>query len=684
MGGYNVPTMSATLLTLLLGLFSFSAAEPVRTAHVTAELVAENSALRAGQKNWIGLRLETIPHWHTYWRFPGDSGLATKVKWTLPEGGKISGARWPLPTRIHLPPLVNFGFEHEALIGFELDLPAGATGPQELVGEASWLVCKEECVPEKATLRLSLPVGEGKPNPWRDDFEKLRKVQPAALPANAAPALLVEENRVGLRLNHAGDWLQKPVDFFPLAALLVKGVEAPKPETRGEHTILWMEKAAPFASDAAEFPGELIVGKGADRRVYSVNVPMAGAKSVPATADISDGAAPGILVAALLAFLGGVLLNLMPCVFPVLGIKVMALVSQGGNNQWHARVHGKVYGLGVLVSFWVLTAVLLVLRSAGESVGWGFQLQQPGFVILLIWLFSLLAANLAGFFEIGGRFMGAGAALAGRDGISGSFFTGILAVVVATPCTAPFMGTAIGVVLSQPAWAVFVVFTALGLGLAAPFVLLCYQPALLRALPRPGVWMQRLKEFFAFPMAATVLWLFWVLGMQLGLGGVITAAFGLLLMFFSHWLLHALRFPLGRLLFWLGLVASVVVTSSALRNGRTAVATAGEWKSYSAAAVEEARKKGPVFVDFTAAWCLTCQVNKSVVLDRSATQEFFRAKGVTIFLADWTNSDPEITKALERHGRIGVPLYLAYVPGREQPEILPQLLTDDIIKKAFP
>ncbi|RYZ96674.1 MAG: hypothetical protein EOP11_23140, partial [Proteobacteria bacterium] len=393
-------------------------------------------------------------------------------------------------------------------------------------------------------------------------------------------------------------------------------------------------------------------------------------------------------VSALFAFVGGILLNLMPCVFPVLGIKVMALVSQGDGNKWHARKHGKVYTLGVLVSFWALTAMLLGLRSAGQAVGWGFQLQQPGFVLLLVFLFTLISANLLGAFEFGGRWVGLGSNLAGREGYSGSFFTGMLAVVVATPCTAPFMGTAIGVVLAQPAWAVFAVFSFLAVGLAFPFLVLAYQPALLRALPRPGKWMENLKEFFAFPMAATVLWLLWVLGQQKGLDAAIGTAGAVLLLCMGFWAWH--RFP-GRaahagagLMFALSLAAGIGVLSlPQVQLGR--LSKEGPWLSYSEQALADARATGkPVFVDFTAAWCLTCQVNKTVVLEKEAMQAYFREKGVILLLADWTNSDPAITAALEKQGRIGVPLYLAYQPGQERAKVLPQILTQDILREAFP
>ncbi len=659
----------------------FASAEPKSTPHVRAQLLSEEEFLLPGKSNWVGLQLEMQPHWHTYWKFPGDSGLPTTVKWQLPEGWKISDVYWPLPSRIFMPPLVNFGFEGEALLGFMLTPPAGSSGSYELQAKASWLVCKEECIPESVDLHLRVSVKDGQPKKRTVLFEKLRQQQAVPPPQGSFVATHMEGKRIGLAWELEEDWLSGTVDFFPLVAQLVTGAKRPEVVKEKGRAIVWLDKAEPFANQEKELPGILVVGEGHQRRAYEVRAPLpvVGAETVVAAEDTT------VWLAILFAFLGGVLLNLMPCVFPVLGIKVLSLVSQGGEDRWHARKHGKVYGLGVLVSFWVLTGILLLLRSAGQEVGWGFQLQQPGFVLVLILLFSLMAANLGGFFEFTGRFMGLGSNLAAREGYLGSFFTGILAVVVATPCTAPFMGTAIGVVLTQPAWAVLAVFTALAIGLAAPFLFLSYQPNLVKSLPRPGPWMERVKEFFAFPLAATVLWLFWVLGIQIGIDGLVVAMAGLVLVFFSLWVGRRFAGKEMKVLGWCLLLGGCLLTVSSLRWRGNDLGASGAWQVYSDQAVAEAlAAKKNVFVDFTAAWCLTCQVNKSLVLERPAMKSFFLEKEVVLFRADWTNSDPHITKALERYGRIGVPLYLAFPGGREKPEILPQILTEKIVREVFP
>lgn len=668
-------------IALFLSLISGAAlAEPVRTPHVTAELVSEYDTAKAGETVMIGLRLEMEKHWHTYWRFPGDSGLPTKVKWELPEGWRISEPLWPTPSRIQLPPLVNFGYDGETLIGFELTVPAGASGDHQIKAKATWLVCKEECIPGGADLTLNLKLGEAKKNSW-NHFDRLLKQQPRPLPPGAFSSTKIEGKRIGIELDNEPAWLAGKLDFFPLEAQVITGMEPPKAEKNGGLTTLWLDKAEPFSTTAKSLRGILISGD----TVYEVDAPLAAGAAPAVAASAASEEAPGVLLAALFAFLGGLLLNLMPCVFPVLGIKVMGLVAQGGGDPWHSRKHGKVYALGVLVSFWALTAILLTLRSAGQSVGWGFQLQHPSFVVIMIFLFSLLCANLAGFIEFGGRMMGVGSNLAAREGYSGSFFTGMLAVVVATPCTAPFMGTAIGVVLGQPAWAVFLVFTALALGLAMPFVVLSYQPRLVRALPRPGAWMERLKEFFAFPLAATVIWLFWVLALQIGVNGLLYVAIALLLYFAFIWARKRFRHPVVRSAAWVLFVIAILCVMSGLKQKPSTAAASAGWQEYSAAKVNGAlSEKKPVFIDFTAAWCLTCQVNKATVLEREGMKEFFREKGVVLFRADWTNSDPEITKALEAHGRIGVPVYAAYAAGSDKPRLLPQILTENIVKQAFP
>lgn len=675
------------LFKIVLALFCLTThAVEVRSPQVTAELLKAETAVEPGKTIWVGLRLEMIPQWHVYWKYPGDSGLATKVQWTLPEGWEISEPKWEIPKRILMPPLVNYGFEEETLLGFELKAPPSASGKVEIFGKASWLVCKEECIPQKADLALELAIG--KPSRAADHFlfEKLKEQQPKAL----AEATLQWDSsqatpRLGWKLPTPD--AKKKLDFFPYRGQVIKGHEPPI----WKEGIGWMELASNLQAKEEKFSGILVDGKKSffvEASLPAKFVVFAGGNtpSLNSLATPNSSSVAGVFWAVAFAFLGGLLLNLMPCVFPVLSLKILGLMKEGENKK--QRLHAHFYFIGVLVSFWALTATLLGLRALGQSVGWGFQLQQPLFVVFLVVLFSLITANLAGFLDFGGRWMGLGSSLTTKDGNWSAFFTGVLAVIVATPCTAPFMGSAMAVVLNQPAAVVFLVFTFLGAGLGAPFVLLTYFPSGLRMLPRPGVWMEKLKVFFAFPMAATVLWLLWVLGLQKGIDGVVFTALGVLLLFFYFWLWKSFPSIFGKVVSILALAAALFSLAQVHLSKSPASAggagAAGGWETYTRAEVEKALDvKQSVFIDFTAAWCITCQVNKKTVLERAGMMEFFKSKNIRLFRADWTNQDPEITAALTEAGSIGVPLYLAYSEGRKPPKQLSQILTEGEVKSAF-
>lgn len=666
-----------------LGASANTGSAPVITSHVTARLVPENDRLVPGREGRIGLSLVMIPHWHTYWRFPGDSGLPTEVVWHLPPGWKAGELQWPIPKRFFVPPLVNYGYEGETLLAAPISVPAGTAGSFPVSASVSWLVCKEECVPEKAELSFTVNVApDPRPGRFAREFGLLSEDQARAKYARTA-TVVFKDKLLGLVIPDPSGEVAQGTDFLPTKAMLLKGDAPPKIEHKDGNAILWLEKSDPFDGTATELPGILVQPVNGPARVSEVTAKLAPATS-PGAEPIEQ-SSPALLV--LFAVLGGLILNLMPCVFPVLGIKVMGLVRQGGADKSHARGHGLAYAGGVVACFWVLSGTLIALRSAGQAVGWGFQLQQPIFVTTLILLFTFVAADLAGFIHWSGRWMGAGSELAEKEGHAGSFFTGVLAVVVATPCSAPFMGTAIGAAISEPGWVLFLVFTALGVGLAAPFVFFCYLPSALKALPRPGAWMERLKELFAFPIAATVLWLLWVLTMQIGADGAFKVELGLLVMVVSVWVRR--RFGGGRVRAFshLLLLCGILLCAFGAKTdpSQGGVAAQGAWKPYDEATLAKALEAGkPVFVDFTAAWCLTCQVNKKLVLDRKGMQSYFLEKGVVLLLADWTNRDAVIAAALEREGRIGVPLYLAYHAGSRMPEVLPQILTEARLRSAFP
>lgn len=664
--------------------FSAFASESVRTPHVTAEIRAETKTLQAGLENWVGIRLDVIKHWHIYWRNPGDSGLPTRVQWILPKDWEISDVHWPIPEKIELLPLVNYGYEGDTLLGFKLKVPKGSFGKREISAKVSWLVCKESCIPEKAELNFTVDVSPGPAvrNPWALNFDRLRSEQPQ--PDILQPQFSLEGDRFDFAFSGAGkkEVQDKKIDFFPYDAQLVKAAKS-EIKLESNRIVLSLGKAEPFNEAAKELRGILTVEDQGLKRAYELQFPLMG-HAIP---EISKPVAPvkadlNLVLSIFFGFLGGIILNLMPCVFPVLGIKVMSLVNHHGGSK---KRHGEVYTLGVLISFWVLTAMLLSLRSAGQSVGWGFQLQQPGFVIALIFLFTVMSANLAGLFEFGGSWMGAGAALASKDGYIGTFFTGVLAVIVATPCTAPFMGAAIGAALSQPAWGVFLIFTSLGLGLAFPFLLLSLRPSLLKFLPRPGAWMERLKQLLSIPMFLTVVWLVWVVQRQLGDSALYRILWALVVLSFALFIHRRSAGQGGKFLAILFLVSSLSLGYSALQvKAETKVEISGDWQPYSeerlAKALSESR---PVFIDFTAAWCLTCQVNEKVILEKESVRQFFREKNILLLKGDWTNSDPLITAALERYGRIGVPVYIVYAKGAKEAKILPQILNEKLITESY-
>jgi DsbC/DsbD-like thiol-disulfide interchange protein/cytochrome c biogenesis protein CcdA len=592
----------------LLLLFCASAfAQPVKTPQVEAELVAERTAWVPGEPVTVALRLKAIPKWHTYWRNPGDSGEPTRIEWRLPAGFSAGEIEWPAPQRIPVGPLMNFGYYGEVLLLTRIVAPAElAPGtPVTLRAQASWLVCEVTCIPEEAELSLSLPVARsaGADTRWGKPIADARARVPVAAPAGWAFEARGEDAGASLAIAPPAGVALKDAFFLPFDEGKIEPA-APQPLAKeGDGYRLALRAAAQPVGPFERVHGIFVF----QDKAFTVDAPV-----MARFADL------GLAFALLLAFGGGLLLNLMPCVLPVLSIKALGFAQGEGGAR-----HALLYSAGVLVSFWALAALLLALRAVGSQLGWGFQLQSPVTVGLLAALFLILALNLSGLFEF--RF-----AFAGRP--SGHFLSGVLAVVVASPCTAPFMGAALGYAVLESGWRAFAVFTALGAGMALPYAALAASPGWRRYLPKPGPWMPRLKRWLAVPLYATVLWLGWVFAQQVSL----------------------------------------------LDEGNDAA-----WEPYSAQKVASLGAAGrPVFVDFTAAWCVTCQVNKRAVLSRDDVMAAFRDKGVTLVRADWTRRDPEIARALSALGRSGVPVYVLYRPGRA-PELLPELLTPERVLAAL-
>ncbi len=651
-----------------------AAAVMVSAKHVDVELVADVASAPPGGSFRLGVRFVPEKDWHVYWRNPGDSGEAPRITWTLPPGLAAGALEWPTPERIEVGPLVNFGYEGELLLAAPVtvarDVPHDA--PLPLRAQAKWLVCdRDECIPGGATLSLTLPVGGGAavaPSAARRfDARRLPAAPPSSWHVDATP----DHDRVVLAV-HGAPFPHGTAPFFFAADREALEASAAQTLTRlGDGFALTL---TPRAAAPTTLAGVLRVGDHA----YAIDTPVAAAAA--------SGWSFGPIA---LAFAGGLLLNLMPCVFPVLALKALALAGLGGEARRRIRRHGLVYTAGIVVSFWALAGMLIAARAGGAELGWGFQLQSPAVIAALAGLFFWMALVLLDVVAVGGAIMGVGQHLTVGDGDRAAFFTGVLATVVATPCTAPFMGTAIGYALGQPAATAFAVFTSLGLGLACPYVLVTFVPALASRFPRPGVWMETLKQFLAFPLLATVVWLVWVASFQAGPQAVGAILMGLVLIAFAAWVGGRWSGAGARLVAGaavaVAVLLAVMITPTAAPTPSTARAdgadAAFQWEPYSAARVAELRAAGrPVFVDFTAAWCVTCQVNKKVALETTEVVDKMKELGVVAIRADWTRPDPAITRALQAFGRDGVPLYVLYT-GRasDPPRILPQILTPAIV-----
>jgi len=694
--------------------------------HSEATLVTDVASVQPGTPFTAALRLTMDEGWHTYWRNPGDSGKPPTLNWQLPDGWTAGPLQWPVPHRISVGGLTSYGYSdvvyHPVRITPPDTLQPGTT--VALRGEAQWLVCADICLPAKAELEHSVRVTEGAPEPSdaADAIADAQDRMPEPVDGWTVRAAR-SEGSYTLALTSKTD--RRPdlsgAYFYP-AEKSVLDHAAPQTVSRQGDTYLIALQQSGYAQEPADsLRGVLVAPEGThwdaagEQRAVRVDVPVdstlqdvaAMAASAPATG--GGGGGLSLPWALLFAFGGGVLLNLMPCVFPVLSVKILGFADDAGEDDAAIRRHGLLFGAGVLVSMWMLAGALLGLRAAGSQIGWGFQLQSPIFVGLMTLLFFGIGLNLLGVFEVGTRLMRWGGRLQGETpstGNAGAFFTGVLATVVATPCTAPFMGAALGVALTLSAAGALLIFTALGVGMATPYVGLSLAPAWLDALPEPGAWMETLKQFFAFPMFATAIWLVWVFGQQTGLGGVAFLLGGLLLMGMAAWVVHrwaAPRLSQGLLYATRGLAAAMLIgavaitvigagssrPSSAASPDSTAGTPSGSesevtWASYSADRIERLREQGrPVFVDFTAAWCLTCQVNKRTVLSKPPVTDAFAAHDVALVRADWTNRDPEITEALRSHGRSGVPVYVLYPGDGSDPRLLPEVLTQDIVLSAL-
>lgn len=746
LGGHVAPQASELLENASLG--------SGKAKYATVSLIAETRDLTPGAKIQAGLHIQLEPHWHVYWKNPGDAGLPIRLQWNLPAGFKADSLGWPTPHRILVDPMMSYGYENVVTLPFTLHVPEKtAEGKVTLAAHAKWLVCKEICLPEEAHVRLDMQwLAPGKlAAPVHADRQALAKAH-AALPLAQAPgkvAVEVMPAEVKLRFEspkpwakpeslyffpESGDWMDHPAPQSPLVS----------PLTAGQAVTLTLKRIAPGGALPARLRGVVAAAEpvqpGLPNPGFEIDIPWpAGTEGVaqpeaspteamPAggaltsppsdgNTQVTSGAAapwswPTLLAKLFLAFAGGLILNLMPCVLPVLSLKIFDFVQRAGHARLKVFAHGLTFTAGVLISFWILAGLLLILRQGGDQLGWGYQLQSPSFLVLLCALFFFFSLNLFGVFEMGYFFTRLGQRSSqGPSGHLGSFLAGVTATVVATPCTAPFMGAAMGFAFTQSAAIALLIFTSVGLGMASPYLVLAGFPGLMRFLPKPGEWMEHLKQFMGFPLLATAIWLAWILGRQAGIDALIALLAVLLLAGISAWILGKwAALHQEKPIRIIAIAASLVVflpafvlvllfveqthsraqaaehTAKLAANGVSAYPPAGTaWEPYRAARLDSLVKAGqPVFVDFTADWCISCKVNEHVALENDAVEKRFRELGITLMKGDWTRSDAEITKALAAFGRQSVPLYVLYYgPNADQVKVLPEVLTPNIVLKAL-
>lgn len=686
-------TLLRFMLMTLCGLFlGGQALAQAATTHIQPSLIAETDNPSAGSTVTLALAMKPNKGWHGYWKNPGDAGITPQFNWTLPNGVSAGVPQYPVPHRLILGGLMNYVYEADYAHLITIQLPKGVVAGTVLpiTLAADWLACTDEiCVPESGTLSTKLIVGDGKIDAARESqFDKWRALMPRPLGSDATFEVKNGTFRIAVPLPAAartGD-----VYFFPETD---GALEYAAPQTvRRDGDMLTIEVKAPNGADGLQaVEGVLAIdkNKGLELKAVPGPVTLSGAVINAADAAQTGGDAAGLLLGSVAAafgaaFLGGLLLNIMPCVFPILSLKALSL-ARSGETERVARREALAYSAGIILVCVALGAVLLGLRASGAAVGWAFQLQDPRVILVLLLLVTAIALNLSGLFGL--RSIGVGDDLARKGGVAGAFWTGALAAFIATPCTGPFMAAALGAALVMPPLAALSIFAGLGLGLATPFLALGFIPALRAKLPKPGPWMERFQRILAIPMFLTALGLAWILGRQAGVNGMTMGLGAALVLGLALWWLGR-RQASGKTRLWLPLAPAAAVVMAAMvsiTNAPLAASPTTESRALEAAVFSQEKLDGlrgegkPVFVYFTADWCLSCKVNEKTSIERQDVADAFKAAGITTLVGDWTNGDATIGRFIESHGRTGVPLYLFYRPGSE-PEILPQILTPDILK----
>jgi thiol:disulfide interchange protein/DsbC/DsbD-like thiol-disulfide interchange protein len=667
----------------LLSADSVGAQEQDGKLLVAASLISDINSIQPGQKFRIGVLYRIEPGWHIYWKYPGDAGMPTKIAWQLPEGFRVHDLQWPIPTREKEPgDLEVFAYSSEVLLFAEVEAPQSLPDrPIDIQAKSDWLVCENFCIPGSAQLSLKMNAGVSTPSQSAPIFEKYIAKLPQTLPAK----LRIGFDRTGknLGITVAGAPIGDSIDFFPLA---------PAGAVIGRVTRIENQLSIPIDTEPKptnRLDGVLVVGSGGDRRGYEIN------SASPIVTTQSGGVAStvtflGILQALGLAMMGGLILNVMPCVLPVISLKIFGFVSEAGERPAKAFRLSMAFSFGILICFAALAVIVILLRAAGTQVGWGFQFQDYRFVVVISCLLFGFALNLFGVydFSVSARATRGLANLASGQGYASAFFQGAFATILATPCTAPFLGTASAFAFAPPGWVTFLVFVFVGFGMASPYLVLAINPNWLRYLPKPGGWMVRLKQSMGFLLIATLLWLAWILGQMKGANAVISLGAILMVIAILAWIKGSFWTPISsprsRILAGAAMLLVIVVAAGVdvfvTQPSRLA------WQHFSRDSLENALTSGrPVFVDFTADWCIACKANERFAIDTPQVRQEFSKRNVVLLQADLTNGDPEITQILKQHGRAGVPMYLVY-PGRRRdqgPVVLPELITSQAVLEAL-
>lgn len=681
-------------------LFPAHAADRSRVSgqHINLDLITQYKPVEIGQSSYLGIRISLEEDWHIYWKNPGDTGLPTQVEWFLPEGFTVGPTLWPSPSQFKLDNFVNFGYDQTVIFPFRFSVSGDVVpGIYPVSAKVSWLICKDLCIPGDAVLSTDIEVdASGVMTAQASTIDRVIHTLPKQAADDWFEVTVSEDQQWSIDLSR----LEKAIvsaEFFPAFPGLIEYQATQMLGDIGSGLVLRGQLSMDYAKLKNSFEGTLVLTDKMSEDVFSFDIrrtarPMSTLEPLSVISKERE-ALSNLWLAIGFALIGGVILNFMPCVLPVIAIKLMSLIGLDERSRAQHYQETGLFALGVILTFCLIGAILLALRSLGEQVGWGFQLQDPVTVLVLIVLFFMLALNMSGLFEVGTSLQGVGGT-AKNFGRLSSFFSGVLVTVIATPCTAPFMGAAIGFSIAQGATESMLTFMALGIGMAAPFVLISLRPSLLAWLPKPGEWMNTLKNLLSVPLYLTVIWLIWVLGQQTNIHVVSKVLFVLVFIALCGWAIgkvqyrKIIRLATWRILIVISLLIAIVglsnIVSSFGRVTSQQIITNGTWLPWSSSQVSEDRKMGrAVFVDYTAAWCITCQVNKKLVLNDPAVIAAFEKNNVITYRADWTSRDAEITNSLSTFGRSGVPVYVYYPPNQKPPLVLSEILNDEDIFELF-